>query len=132
MDTPVEVRRRAIKTLTRLIPYVQFGVKGTKGMLLSYTGHISSFVHHLKLVLDGLNYAIDTLCCLAHVLGEDFTIFIPSIHKFMVKHRLQLPVEVISDPLSDGESDLYEVRTDMQKQLELRVMQFQGVPRILF
>lgn len=125
--------------------------------------------------------AIDALCCLAHALGEDFTIFIPSIHKLMVKHRLQvsvdfwrspfhyyniinvytaeeflldtiifhiqhkefeeiqgrlekreplifgsttaqrlnrrLPVEVISDPLSDGESDLYEVGTDMQKQL---------------
>lgn len=91
--------------------------------------------------------AIVALCCLVHALVEDFTIFIPSIHKLMVKHRLQhkefeeiqgrvekreplifgsttaqrlnrrLPVEVISDPLSDGESDLYEVGTDMQKQL---------------
>ncbi|KAH0728770.1 hypothetical protein KY284_004635 [Solanum tuberosum] len=140
VDASVEVRRGAIKTLTRLIPCVQV------------TGHISSLVHHLKLVLDGNKEelrkdAIDALCCLAHALGEDFTIFIPSIHKLMVKHRLQhkefeeiqgrlekreplifgsttaqrlnrrLPVEVISDPLSDGESDLYEVGTDMQKQL---------------
>ncbi|MCD7451118.1 hypothetical protein HAX54_009730 [Datura stramonium] len=116
VDASVEVRRGAIKTLTRLIPRVQV------------TGHISSLVHHLKLVLGRL-----------HALGEDFTIFIPSIHKLMVKHRLQgrlekheplifesttaqrlnrrLPVEVISDPLSDGESDHYEVGTDMHKQL---------------
>ncbi|KAK4731493.1 hypothetical protein R3W88_024481 [Solanum pinnatisectum] len=53
------------------------------------TGHISSLVHHLKLVLDGnkeelRKAAIDALRCLAHALGEDFTIFIPSIHKLMV------------------------------------------------
>lgn len=140
VDASVEVRRGAIKTLTRLIPRVQV------------TGHISSLVHHLKLVLDGNKEelrkdAIDALCGLAHALGEDFTIFIPSIHKLMVKHRLQhkefeeiqgrlekreplifgsttaqrlnrrLPVEVISDPLSDGESDHYEVGTDMHRQL---------------
>lgn len=140
VDASVEVRRGAIKTLTRLIPRVQV------------TGHISSLVHHLKLVLDGNTEelrkdAIDALCGLAHALGEDFTIFIPSIHKLMVKHRLQhkefeeiqgrlekreplifgsttaqrlnrrLPVEVISDPLSDGENDHCEVGTDMHRQL---------------
>lgn len=34
--------------------------------------------------------AVDALCCLAHALGEDFTIFIPSIHKLLVKHHLQV------------------------------------------
>uniref|UniRef100_M0ZKJ2 TOR (TARGET OF RAPAMYCIN); 1-phosphatidylinositol-3-kinase/ protein binding n=1 Tax=Solanum tuberosum TaxID=4113 RepID=M0ZKJ2_SOLTU len=72
-----EVRRGAVKNLTRLIPCVQV------------TRHISLLVHHLKLVLDGNKEefrkdAIDALCCLAHALGEDFTIFIPSIHKLMV------------------------------------------------
>ncbi|KAJ7015594.1 hypothetical protein NC653_004788 [Populus alba x Populus x berolinensis] len=33
--------------------------------------------------------AVDALCCLAHALGEDFTIFIPSIHKLLLKHRLR-------------------------------------------
>ncbi|KAH0633148.1 hypothetical protein KY284_035934 [Solanum tuberosum] len=91
--------------------------------------------------------AIDALRCLAHALGEEFSIFIPSIHKLMgpldkceplifgstTPQRLnqRLPVEVIGDPLGDGESDLYEVGTDMQKQLELRV-KVQGVPRIIF
>ncbi|KAH9655471.1 serine/threonine-protein kinase TOR [Citrus sinensis] len=140
VDAPVDIRRAAIKTLTRLIPRVQV------------TGHISSLVHHLKLVLDGKNDelrkdAVDALCCLAHALGEDFTIFIPSIHKLLLKHRLRhkefeeiegrlrrreplilgstaaqqlsrrVPVEVISDPLNDVDSDPYEDGTDAQKQL---------------
>ncbi|KDP44557.1 hypothetical protein JCGZ_16390 [Jatropha curcas] len=140
VDASVEIRRAAIKTLTRLIPRVQV------------TGHISSLVHHLKLVLDGKNDeirkdAVDALCCLAHALGEDFTIFIPSIHKLLLKHRLRhkefeeiegrlrrceplilgstaaqrlsrrLPVEIISDPLNDMDNDPYEDGTDNQRQL---------------
>ncbi|KAL5560921.1 hypothetical protein UlMin_030668 [Ulmus minor] len=140
VDASVEIRRAAIKTLTRLIPRVQV------------TGHISSLVHHLKLVLDGKidelrKDAVDALCCLAQALGEDFTIFIPSIHKLMLKHRLRhkdfeeiearlkrreplilgstaaqrlsrkLPAEVISDPLNDAENDPYDDGSDMQKQL---------------
>ncbi|KAK1436478.1 hypothetical protein QVD17_02258 [Tagetes erecta] len=139
VDASIDIRRAAIKTLIRLIPRVQV------------TGHISALVHHLKLVLDGKNDelrkdAVDALCCLAHALGEDFTIFIPSIHKLLVKHRLrhkefeeiegrlqrrgplvlgsvaaqksirQPPVEVISDPLSDMENDPYE---DVHKQLKV-------------
>ncbi|XP_076915399.1 serine/threonine-protein kinase TOR-like [Bidens hawaiensis] len=138
VDASVDIRRSAIKTLIRLIPRVQV------------TGHISALVHHLKLVLDGKNDelrkdAVDALCCLAHALGEDFTIFIPSIHKLFLKHRLrhkefeeiegrlqrhgplalgsvaaqksirQPPVEVISDPLSDMDNDPYE---DVHKQLK--------------
>ncbi|KAJ6302636.1 hypothetical protein OIU77_016676 [Salix suchowensis] len=140
VDASVDIRRAAIKTLTRLIPCVQV------------TGHISALVHHLKLVLDGKNDelrkdAVDALCCLAHALGEDFTIFIPSIHKLLLKHRLRhkefeeieghlrrhepiilgstaaqrlsrrLPVEVISDPLNDMDNDPYEDGVDMQRHL---------------
>ncbi|KAK7308127.1 hypothetical protein VNO77_41724 [Canavalia gladiata] len=138
VDASVDIRRAAIKTLTRLIPRVQV------------TGHISSLVHHLKLVLDGKNDelrkdAVDALCCLAHALGEDFTIFIPSIHKLLQKYRLRhkefeeiegrlqrreplifgisasqrlnrrLPVEVVSDPLDDVEIDPYEDGSDAHK-----------------
>ncbi|KAF8034900.1 hypothetical protein BT93_C1046 [Corymbia citriodora subsp. variegata] len=142
-DAPVDKRRAAIKTLTRLIPRVQV------------TGHISSLVHHLKLVLDGKidelrKDAVDALCCLAYALGEDFTIFIPSIHKLLLKHRLRhkefeeiegrvhrreplisgsttaqklsrrLAVEVISDPLNDVENDPYEDGSDVQKEHRVR------------
>ncbi|KAK4476961.1 hypothetical protein RD792_016131 [Penstemon davidsonii] len=137
VDAPVDVRRAAIRTLTMLIPRVQV------------TGHISALVHQLKLVLDGNNDelrkdSVDALCCLAHALGEDFTVFIPSIHKLLLKHRLRnkdfeeiegrlqrreplilgrtdaqrqnrrVPGEVISDPLSDTESDR-EGRIDPHK-----------------
>ncbi|XAR52952.1 Non-specific serine/threonine protein kinase [Bertholletia excelsa] len=140
VDASVDIRRAAIKTLTRLIPRVQV------------TGHISALVHHLKLVLDGKNDelrkdAVDALCCLAHALGEDFTIFVPSIHKLMLKHRLRhkefeeiegrlqrreplilgssaaqrlsrrLPLEVVSDPFCDPESDPCEPGMDLQRQL---------------
>ncbi|CAI9104219.1 OLC1v1002849C2 [Oldenlandia corymbosa var. corymbosa] len=140
VDASVDVRRAAIKTLTRLIPCVQV------------TGHISALVHHLKLVLDGRNDdlrkdAVDALCCLAHAVGEDFTIFIPSIHKLMLKHRLRhkefeeievrlrkreplitasaaaqrlsrrLPVDVISDPLSEMENE-YDDGVDAHRQLK--------------
>ncbi|KAK9677349.1 hypothetical protein RND81_11G138000 [Saponaria officinalis] len=138
VDAFVDIRRAAIKTLTRLIPRVQV------------TGHISSLVHHLKLVLDGRNDdlrkdAVDALCCLAHALGEDFAIFIPSIYKLLLKHRLQhrefeeiegrfrrreplisgstaaqrlnrcLPVEVIADPLNDVEYDPYSDAGDLHR-----------------
>ncbi|KAK6784208.1 hypothetical protein RDI58_017662 [Solanum bulbocastanum] len=45
VDSLVEVRRDAIKTLTRLILCVQV------------TKHISSLLHHLKLVLDGSDFS---------------------------------------------------------------------------
>ncbi|WOH04828.1 hypothetical protein DCAR_0624240 [Daucus carota subsp. sativus] len=141
VDASVDVKRSAIKTLIRLIPRVQV------------TGHISALVHHLKLVLDGKSDelctdAVDALCCLAHALGEDFTIFIPSIHKILLKLRLrhkefeeiaghlqrrevlilgstdaqrliqQVPVEVISDPLSDVDNDSKEDKLDMHRQLK--------------
>ncbi|GAV78802.1 PI3_PI4_kinase domain-containing protein/FAT domain-containing protein/FATC domain-containing protein/Rapamycin_bind domain-containing protein/DUF3385 domain-containing protein/HEAT_2 domain-containing protein [Cephalotus follicularis] len=141
VDASVDIRRAAIKTLTRLIPRVQV------------SGHISALVHHLKLVLDGKNDelrkdTVDALCCLAHALGEDFTIFIPSIHKLLLKYRLRhkefeeiegrlrrreplilgstaaqrlsrrLPVEVISGPLNDMENDPYEDWTDVQRQVK--------------
>ncbi|PRQ22228.1 putative non-specific serine/threonine protein kinase [Rosa chinensis] len=134
VDASVDIRRAAIKTLTKLIPRVQV------------TGHISSLVHHLKLVLDGKNDdlrkdTVDALCCLAHALGEDFTIFIPSIHKLLLKHRLRhkgfeeieghlqrrepfapqrlsrrLP-EVVADRSTDLEIDPYDDVTDVQKKL---------------
>ncbi|XP_004292060.1 PREDICTED: serine/threonine-protein kinase TOR [Fragaria vesca subsp. vesca] len=135
VDASVEIRRAAIKTLTKLIPRVQV------------TGHISSLVHHLKLVLDGKNDdlrkdTVDALCCLAYALGEDFTIFIPSIHKLILKHRLRhkefeeiearlqrreplcvpqrlsrrLP-EVVADRSTDLEIDPYDDVADVQKKL---------------
>ncbi|XP_072960137.1 serine/threonine-protein kinase TOR [Typha angustifolia] len=140
VEASIGTRHRAIVTLTKLIPRVQV------------SGHVSALVHHLKLILDGNNDelrkdAADALCCLAHALGEDFTIFIPSIHKLLLKHHLRHkeldeiesrlrrreplisehlsvqkytqcpPSEVISDPLNDFDGDPYEEGDETHKQL---------------
>lgn len=39
--------------------------------------------------------AADALCCLAHALGEDFTIFLPSIHKLLVKHHMRVFIWIL-------------------------------------
>ncbi|KAG0469712.1 hypothetical protein HPP92_016412 [Vanilla planifolia] len=139
VDASIDIRRHAIKTLTKLIPRVQV------------SGHVSALVHHLKLVLDGNNEelrrdAADALCCLAYAIGEDFAIFIPSVRKILSKHHLRhrdieeierrirnreplilesfsaqkfmrnQPVEVISDPINDVESDRYEEGMETYKQ----------------
>ncbi|XP_047315173.1 serine/threonine-protein kinase TOR isoform X1 [Impatiens glandulifera] len=139
VDASVDIRRAAIKTLTRLIPRVQV------------TGHISAIVHHLKLVLDGKDDelrkdAVGALCCLAHAIGEDFAIFIPSIYKLLLKHHLRhqefeeiegrlkkhepitlgstsaerlsrrLSVEGISDPQNDTENDPHDDGNDGHRQ----------------
>ncbi|CAL9071660.1 unnamed protein product [Musa acuminata var. zebrina] len=139
VEASVDVRRRAINTVTKLIPRVQV------------SGHVSSLVHHLILVLDGNNDelrrdAADALCCLAYALGEDFTKYIRMIDKLLSKHHLRhrdfdeikrrlkrreppildslsvqkltqnVPAEVISDPLNDTESDPYEEGNELHRQ----------------
>uniref|UniRef100_A0A1D1Y0I7 Serine/threonine-protein kinase TOR n=2 Tax=Anthurium amnicola TaxID=1678845 RepID=A0A1D1Y0I7_9ARAE len=140
VDASVDVRRRAINALTTLVPHVQV------------SGHVSALVHHLKIVLDGNNDdlrkdAVDALCILAHALREDFMIFVPSIRKLLLKHRLQhkdfdeiesrlqrreplilesmsvqkftrrISLDVISNPLSDVDFDPYEEATEMHGQM---------------
>ncbi|CAL9083464.1 unnamed protein product [Musa textilis] len=139
VEASVDVRCRAINTVTKLIPRVQV------------SGHVSSLVHHLILVLDGNNDelrrdAADALCCLAYALGEDFTKYIRMIDKLLSKHHLRhrdfdeikrrlkrreppildslsvqkltqnVPAEVISDPLNDIESDPYEEGNEVHRQ----------------
>ncbi|XP_057821315.1 serine/threonine-protein kinase TOR isoform X2 [Cryptomeria japonica] len=138
-NVPVEIRRAAMKTLTKLIPRVQV------------SGHISALIQPLKLVLDGKidelrKEAVDSICVLAQALGDDFAIFISSIRKQLQRHRLQhkdfdeiearllrrdpiiletssaykvtrpLPGDVISDPLNDMENDHFDEGTEIQRQ----------------
>lgn len=85
VDASVDIRRAAIKTLTKLIPRVQVVITpcvpflSKKNIIQFYleswlwcviflfqvTGHISSLVHHLKLVLDGsvsFSLALNSIC----------------------------------------------------------------------
>uniref|UniRef100_A0A0D3G4U2 Serine/threonine-protein kinase TOR n=1 Tax=Oryza barthii TaxID=65489 RepID=A0A0D3G4U2_9ORYZ len=115
----VDIRRRAIVTLTKLIPTVQLCI--TRLLICLSVARNND---------DLRKDAAEALCCLAHALGEDFTIFVSSIHKLLVKHHMryrkwdeienrllrreplisenlsvqkytQCPPEVISDPLDD-------------------------------
>eukprot|EP00897_Mesotaenium_endlicherianum_P005918 jgi/Mesen1/5354/ME000267S04502 len=81
-DAPLEIRKAALRTLARLLPTMQV------------TGHAAAIVHPLTRVLDGPNDevrrdAVDALCALAAAQGSDFAIFVPSIRKLLLRHRLQ-------------------------------------------
>lgn len=52
--------------------------------------HCSVMLHIFRKNDELRKDAVDALCCLAHALGEDFSIFIPSIHKILQKHRLRV------------------------------------------
>nr|ABB13529.1 target of rapamycin kinase [Chlamydomonas reinhardtii] len=81
-STPAEVRRAALRSLRRLIPRMQLG------------GYASAVLHPLIKVLDGHSDeqlrrdALDTICAVAVCLGPEFAIFVPTIRKVRVRHRL--------------------------------------------
>eukprot|EP00252_Welwitschia_mirabilis_P018999 TRINITY_DN4284_c0_g1_i1.p1 TRINITY_DN4284_c0_g1~~TRINITY_DN4284_c0_g1_i1.p1 ORF type:complete len:1768 (+),score=306.64 TRINITY_DN4284_c0_g1_i1:368-5305(+) len=135
----VDIKRAAIRTLTKLIPRVQIA------------SHISVLVHPLKLTIDGnieelRKDAVDGICALARALGDDFTIFVPSIRKLLQRHRLQhkefddietrltkrepiiletsnvykpsnaTAVDTVSDPLNDMEIDHLDDGAEYQRQ----------------
>jgi hypothetical protein len=53
---------------------------------------ISSFRNNDELRKD----ALDALCCLAYALGEDFSIFLSSINKLILKHHIRVLAFFIS------------------------------------
>lgn len=83
-DAPLDIRRAALRTLTRLLPAVQV------------TGHAATILHPLTRVLDGPQEelrpdAMEAICALAVAQGGDFAIFVPSVRKLLQRHRLQYP-----------------------------------------
>lgn len=79
MNTPVEVRRKGLKSMRRLLPRMQL------------TGYASSIMHPLIRVIDGANEdlrreALDTVCSLALALGPDLAIFSTTIQKVLKIH----------------------------------------------
>lgn len=68
-------------------------------LFFSYISLVLSFEFYMYRRNDELQKdAVDALCCLAQALGEDFTVFIPSIHKLLLKHRLR--VFLLSDNIN--------------------------------
>lgn len=74
VNTPVEVRRKGLMSMRRLLPRMQLA------------GYASSIMHPLIRVIDGANEdlrreALDTVCSLALALGPDLAIFSTTIQK---------------------------------------------------
>uniref|UniRef100_A0A7R9YR22 Serine/threonine-protein kinase TOR n=1 Tax=Chlamydomonas euryale TaxID=1486919 RepID=A0A7R9YR22_9CHLO len=78
---PLEVRRTALLAARRLMPR------------MTLSGHASAVLHPLTKVLDGPHDelrrdALDALCTMAVVLGQDFAMFVPTIRKVVQRHRI--------------------------------------------
>ncbi|KZT27933.1 phosphatidylinositol 3-kinase [Neolentinus lepideus HHB14362 ss-1] len=96
-EAPTSLRKRAIQTIDGLSRKVNF------------SDHASRIIHPLNRVLasapNELRMAVmDTLCSLVVQLGSDFAIFVPTINKCMVKHRIIHPkYENLISRLLNGE-----------------------------
>jgi len=78
---PLRVQEETLATLQDLLPRMQ---------LASYA---SAVLHPLVRTLDGPNdelreQALDVLCSVALAVGPDFAVFVPTIKKAMVRHRM--------------------------------------------
>lgn len=79
-DSPLSVRRLALETIDHLTE------------CLDFTEFASRIIHPLVRTLDTTpdlhQPAIDTLCALVVQLGKKFEIFVPMVHKVMLKHKI--------------------------------------------
>eukprot|EP00798_Chlamydomonas_sp_ICE-L_P022753 gene22753-29921_t len=81
-NTPIEIRKAALKSMRKLLPSMHLA------------GYASAVLHPLIKVLEGPHDeirrdALDVLCAMAVVLGQDFCIFLPTIRKACLKHKGQ-------------------------------------------
>ncbi|KAF9047130.1 phosphatidylinositol 3-kinase [Hymenopellis radicata] len=97
IDGTTPLRKKAIQTIDGLSKRVNF------------SDHASRIVHPLIRVLESGNNelrqtAMDTLCSLCVQFGADFAIFVPTINKCLVRHRIQhLKYENLITKLLNGE-----------------------------
>ncbi|TFK75010.1 phosphatidylinositol 3-kinase [Pluteus cervinus] len=98
VDGTVALRKKAIQTIDGLSRRVNF------------SDHASRIIHPLVRVLDAPNNELrmavmDTLCSLVIQLGSDFAIFVPTINKCLVRHRIPHPkYENLISKLLSGEN----------------------------
>ncbi|KAH9990569.1 FAT-domain-containing protein [Russula vinacea] len=96
-DASTALRKRAIVTIDGLSSRVNF------------SDHASRIIHPLVRVLTSSNNelrmaVLDTLCSLLVQLGSDFAIFVPTINKALLRHRIPHPkYESLVSKLLNGE-----------------------------
>eukprot|EP00879_Flechtneria_rotunda_P007003 GHRR01007352.1.p1 GENE.GHRR01007352.1~~GHRR01007352.1.p1 ORF type:complete len:2075 (+),score=775.15 GHRR01007352.1:2-6226(+) len=81
-NTPLEIRRLVLRSMKRLLPRMHLA------------GYSSAVLQPLMKVVDGphgdLRWdALDTICALAVALGQDFSIFVPTLCKIVFRHKIQ-------------------------------------------
>ncbi|KAH9066494.1 atypical/PIKK/FRAP protein kinase [Lactarius vividus] len=97
LDASTPLRKRAIVTIDGLSSRVNF------------SDHASRIIHPLVRVLTSSNNelrmaVLDTLCSLLVQLGSDFAIFVPTINKALLRHRIPHPkYENLVSKLLNGE-----------------------------
>ncbi|XP_027052994.1 serine/threonine-protein kinase mTOR [Pocillopora verrucosa] len=108
-DIPLVVRRCALETLDRL------------SESLDLTDFASRIIHPIMRTLDSCpdlrHTAMDTLCSLVFQLGKQYSTFIPTVHKVIVRHRIQhqrydiLITKIVKSPfLLDWENEVLSRR----------------------
>ncbi|GAX78992.1 hypothetical protein CEUSTIGMA_g6432.t1 [Chlamydomonas eustigma] len=80
-STPLDIRLATLKSMRKLLPR------------MTLTSYASAVLHPLIKILDGpqdelRRDAMDTLCSMAVVLGQDFGMFVPTIRKIAARHRV--------------------------------------------
>lgn len=81
--TPLDIKRAALKSLRRLLPRMPLA------------GCPSAVLHPLIRVLDGASEelrrdALDTICVTGVMLGPEFAIFVPTLHKVNGRKEIQI------------------------------------------
>ncbi|KZT69244.1 phosphatidylinositol 3-kinase [Daedalea quercina L-15889] len=81
-DASTSLRKRAIQTIEGLSRKVNF------------SDHASRIIHPLVRVLSNAelrNTVMETLCSLVTQLGSDFAVFVPTVNKCLIRHRISHP-----------------------------------------
>ena len=79
-EVPIEIRKQALQTIDRLSD------------VLDFSEFASRIIHPLVRCLDSTpelrTTAMDTLSALVYQLGKKYVIFVPMVHKVLIKHRI--------------------------------------------
>ena len=82
-SAPTEVKKATLRSIRKLLPRMSLA-----------NGYSSAILHPLIKILDGptddlRKDALDAMCSIAVVLGQDFAIFVPTIRKVVQRYRMQ-------------------------------------------
>lgn len=98
-DVPIEIRKQALETIKRL------------SEVLDFSEFASRIIHPLVRCLDSTpdlrTTAMDTLSALVYQLGKKYVIFVPMVHKVILKQKISHQgYDLLCARIMQGDSDL--------------------------